>query len=373
MKGKMVKTIKTIILLLIIIICGIYYYKSYDKFKGLKVTEWNNIYNENNITVFYEDLDKELNKNLKNLNRTYKVDEIIKESQNEMDKVLKVVDILKSIVNYDDVPDSIGNDGYSILKEKGENRKVSDRDMALIARDLILISGNKARIGVLRGKDSQFNSNHSYYVVEYWNKEYNKWIMIDFKDKGYMLNKDIPLSVVEIINSDLKEMIYVGNSTQKKYKNKIKGYLNTYSIPIDNTTDFKKSNSYISYIKNVESVEIKLKDEFMPPTIFTMEEKLFNLAPDTKIEEKDKGAYIILMKKPKDLIVNNNNEDNNIFVLGAFQNGKILDSYYANINDSGFEQINMYKDVEFIKGSTKIDISIDGTNIVSSVKVVNDK
>lgn len=367
------RPIKTLILVGIILILGVYYINSYDKYKGIKVVEWNNIYNENNINIFYEDLESEQNEKLAKLDSTYRIDEIIKEETKEIDKILKTVDILNSIVNYDDVADSVNSDGYSILKDKGENRKVSARDMAIIERDIMLIAGYNARIGVLRQDNPQLNSNSSYYVVEYWSEEHGKWVMIDFRDKGYFLNGETPLSTVEVLNSDIKDITYVGQTEEKKYRKDIEKYLKSYSIPIDNTLINKRSNSYICYIKDEKNIELKGYNSFIPPTIFTMEEEMFNLKPGSVATKEDEGVYIILMKKSPVVEKDKETVEDNTFVLGGFQNSSILSEYYIRINNLEYEKVNMHKEIELPNGETKIEISLDGVNTVGSVVIVNEK
>lgn len=49
----------------------------------------------------------------------------------------------------------------------------------------------------INGVDGQVNNKEKlYYVVEFWSKEYNKWVMIDFIDKRYFDNEGFPCSVM---------------------------------------------------------------------------------------------------------------------------------------------------------------------------------
>lgn len=337
--------------------------------KGVKVMRWENYYNENNIVFFYGN---SLNEDLKILDSTYKVNELVNKETSEIDKVLKTVDILNSIVEYDDVKETEFNSGYEILLDKAESKKVSQKDMAIIERDLLTIIGFNARTGIFRKDNAQFAKNPEYYVAEYWSTKYNKWIMIDFLDKGYFLEGDNKLSSVEVLTKDIRKISYLGKSSQKDYKSKIKEYLNTYSLPIDNTTFVTKSNSYVTYVKDKNSIELKLKNKFLPPTIFTEELRLFEKSPFDKQVGSDERAYIILAKSssksekssdtPKD-------KSSVKLVIGGFRDDKIMDTYYLNINDSGYEQINKYKEIELSEGVTKIELSLDGTNTVSSVVI----
>lgn len=337
--------------------------------KGISVEILENYYNENNIVFFYENSS---NENLKNLDLTYKVNEIVNQEISEIDKVLKTVDIITQIVEYDDVKETEFNSGYEILLEKGKNKKVSQRDMAIIERDLLTIIGLNARVGIFRKSNVQSSKNPEYYVVEYWSTKYNKWIMIDFLDKGYFLKGDNKLSSIEVLTNDIKKIAYLGKSSQKDYKNKIKYYLNSYSVPIDNTINMVKSNTYVTYVKDTKSIEIKLKNKFLPPTIFTQRLELFEKSPFDKQVGSDEKAYIILAKS------NNKSNDSNELekdkntiklVIGAFKDDKIMNTYYLNINNSGYERVNKYKEIELDKVLTKIDLSTDGINTISSVVI----
>lgn len=337
--------------------------------KGIDVVSWDNYYNENNIVFFYGN---PLDEDLKRLDSIYKVNELVKGETFEIDKVLKTVDILDNIVECDDVKETEFRSGYKILLEKGESKKVSKRDMAIIERDLLAAAGLNSRIGIFRRDNAQFVKNPEYYVVEYWSTQYNKWIMIDFFDRGYFLEGDNKLSSVEVLTKDLKRIAYLGKSSQKDYKNKIKEYLNSYSLPIDNTTSVSKSNSYITYVKDNNSVEIKLENKFLPPTIFTEELKLFEKSPFDKQIATDEKAYIILGKSSSKSNENSySSKDKNAIrlVVGGFKDDKIMDKYYLNINDSGYEEVNRYKEIDLNQGVTKIDLSLDGINKTSSIVI----
>ena len=170
--------------------------------------------------------------------------------------------------------------------------------MAYIERDILLASGFISRIGEFRKEAPQFENTPSYYVVEYWSKEYKKWIMIDFRDQGYFEKENNPLSAIEIIDEKLKDLTYIGNDTQNNYRKKLSEYLSSYTIAIDNTLPMENSNSYITYCKETKDIDLKKGSEFIKPTIFTTSKSLFQMSPTDKPTVKDTKAYLILMKKP---------------------------------------------------------------------------
>ena len=360
------KLIKVILVALIIIVCATLYFKNFSNNKGLRVIEWDNIYNDNNITLFYQDIEEKPN-SIKKLDNVYSVSKIVNNNKSELEKALQTVDILKSIIEYDDVDSSVAKDGYGILDEKGGNKKVSDRDMAIIERDILLAAGFVARVGEFRKETPQFQKNPSYYVVEYWSKEDNKWIMVDFKDKGYLEKGGVKLSSIEVLGEKLKDLTYIGNSSQNDYRKKISKYLSSYTVAIDNTISMKKSNSYLTYCSSEKDIDMKIENDYFPSTIFTTEKTLFTLSPSTKANGKDSSTYIILMRKPME------SSNSYVYVIGAFENGSTIKDYYLRINDGEMKKIDRYEEVELVEGTNKIELSKDGVNILKRIVVERDK
>lgn len=359
--------------ILICIICIMLFFIHFSKgneVKELEILTWDNYYQENNIAFFYDD---ENNERIKSLDTAYEVKNKLNECDSEIDKVLKSVDIAQTLCQYDDINDLNQKSGYDILKKLGGRSKVSGKDMAIIDRDLLASYGFKSRVGVFRSKNAAFDKKYSYYVVEYWSTEKNKWIMIDPIDRGYFREKDTLLSAIEVITKEYNHLFYEGKTKEKDYKNNLKKYLDSYSIEIDNTIKNNKSNAVINYVKNELGLDIKFKDKFAPPTIFTQDTKLFERNPtDNKIGQ-DKNAYLILMEK-QDLVKmadknqgKKDNKDSVFMILGAFKDGKIMNEYYLSTNNSEYERINRYKEIEIPKGETEYTLSTDGVNPVSKI------
>ena len=360
------KLTQVILVALIIIVCATLYFENFSNNKGLRVIEWDNVYNDNNITLFYQDIEEKPN-SIKKLDNVYSVSKIVKNNKSELEKALQTVDILKSIIEYDDVDSSVAKDGYGILEEKGGNKKVSDRDMAIIERDILLAAGFVARVGEFRKETPQFEKNPSYYVVEYWSKENNKWIMLDFKDKGYLEKDGVKLSSIEVLGEKLKDLTYIGNSAQNDYRKKMSKYLSSYTVAIDNTISMKKSNSYLTYCSSEKDIDMKVGKDYFPSTIFTTEKILFTLSPNTKANGKDSSTYVILMRKPME------SSNSYVYVIGAFENGSTIKDYYLKINDGEMKKIDRYEEVELVKGTNKIELSKDGVNIIKKIVVERDK
>ncbi|NFI95701.1 hypothetical protein FC961_15115 [Clostridium botulinum] len=370
MSKKIKNRLKAILVFLICIILFVVHFSKINQVKEIEVLTWENYYNENNIAFFYDD---ENNEKIKSLDNTYKVKEVLNESDKEIDKALKSIDILNAICQYDDIDDLKQKSAYDIFKKLGGRRKVSAKDMAIIERDLLASYGFKSRVGAFKMKDAAFEDKYNYYVVEYWSNENNKWVMIDPLDKGYFRERDTLLSAIEVMTKEFNPLFYEGKTKEKEYKNNLKKYFGSYSIEIDNTIKNNKSNTSITYIKNEKALELKFKDEFGAPTIFTQETKLFEKSPEDIKVGQDEKAYLILMEK-QDLvkITENNqgkdqNKDSIFMILGAFKDGKIMDEYYLSTNNSEYEKINKYKEIEIPKGETELNLSIDGVNVISKI------
>ena len=261
------KIIKTLLLLTIVGVVGILFMYNYkNNTRDIEVTKWDNIYNEDNIDFYYDD---NKNETIIKLESTYKVNSIVNKEKKEINKVLKTVEILNSISECDDVKDNELIDGYSILKNIGKSKKVSDREMAVIERDLLLASGFNARIGEYRKSIPDKYDNSSYYVVEYYSKEYKKWVLIDYKNRAYLSKDGKPVSAIDLIGEKLDGFKYNGRTSYKIFKDSIKKYLSSYTIAIDNTLTMKKSNRYITYISRNKDIDLlKNKKTFVSLNIY---------------------------------------------------------------------------------------------------------
>ena len=277
--------------MVLLIACIILTVVNFSANKIDRIIEWNNYYNEDNIVFFYEDSS---NEKLNKLTTEYNLKEEVSGCSSEFEKVLKAVKVLDNMVSLKDIINTGLNNGYDILKTKTHSKQVSFKDMAIIARDFVNSIGVKSRIGVFRIGNSKYESEFEYYVLEYWSNEYNKWIMIDFTDAGCFEGGQAKLSAIEVINSDIKDIFYMGETSQFDYKNKISKFLDSYTISIENSNEKKRSNCNVTYIKNETALEYKVKGQFIPPTVFTTESKLFEKSPFNKLVGDDEKAYMLI-------------------------------------------------------------------------------
>ena len=360
---------RLILLFILVAVIGLLFYKNFETKKELDIKKWDNIYNEENIALFYEDNKNiENNKSLKELDKVYKVRELTSKGTSEIDKVLKCIDILKNIVEYDEVADGNLIDGYEILKAKDTSKKVCGREMAIIARDLIITSGYKCRVGEFRSENPQLSKSPSYYVVEYFSEEDQKWVMIDFKHRAYYLKDKKKLSAIEILNNKYSDLKYKGRSKFDDVKNDFKRYLSSYTIAIDNTLKMEKSNSYLTYISSKKDIDLKKGNKYISPTIFTENTDLFLKSPNDGINSEDDSAYLIMMKKQVDT-----KENNLEYVIGAFKNDSVINNYYIKINGDDWKQVkNFYYDNKIKTGDNTIELSLDGKTSIRKI-IINKK
>lgn len=336
---------------------------------GFKVTSWDNYYDENNIKFFYEN---PKNEKINQLNSDYKVKEYVNAGESEIEKILKTIDILDNIIQIDDVEDTNITSGIDILNSLEGRKKVSIKDASIIERDLIEAAGFYSRTGSFRKKDSQFEEKKAdYTVIEYWSMDQQKWVMIDFQDKGYFTHGDEKLSAVEVMNQDLKDMAYLGNTTQSEYKNMIKHYFSSYSLAIDNTIKRDRSNTYVTYLSEKAIPELKYNKTFAPPSIFTKKKELFEKSPFNTELAEDQKAYLLVVPVP-----DKDTEKKQVKVkllLSAFKDDKVIDSFYVRVNGSDFEKISQYKNIDCPKGKMKLELSLDGQNVIDTVEIDNQK
>ncbi len=360
---KTKKIINSILVILVVSIGFTFIFN--NKFKrDLSIEKWDNIYNENNINFFYSNEDED---KIKILKQTYNLEEKVKDEKDLIKKAIRVSEALNEIITFDDIPSSNKINGFDILKEKNGSKKASGRDLGIIYRDFLQSLGYTARLGEFKRTNVAFSKEKSYYVVEFWSKEYNKWIMIDFIDRGYFDNKDFPCSAMELLDIDIRNLNYTGNSKRSDYIPMLKKVLYTYTISIDNTSTMEKSNSYITYIKDEDDIALKFKGNFLPPTIFTENKDIMNRNPIENSVIKDEKAYIVLMKKQE-----NNEEDNSkakSFIIGGFKDGKILDEYYIREKEGEFIKVKKYKDILLTEGDNIFELSLNGKDVISSIEI----
>lgn len=333
---------------------------SVNKNKGIFITKWNNIYEGKNIKFYYEDSKSTY---MQNLNTKYGLDDKVKDSKDDLEKVLRIKDWVHTLLQYNKGTFLGKEDAVSILEATKDSKNASDRDFAIVYSEALTSVGAYSRIGEFRAKDGQFQKEGSLYICEIWNEAQKKWVAIDIANNCYYEGKESLLSAAEVVDKGLGGAKIVGVKDAKKYISKINKYFYSYTISIDNTKAVnKKSNSFITYIPSNTLPEIKVLNKYVEPTIFVNKLDVFNISPkiEYKDDKSDTLATLILMKKdPKE------DKDGNLnFVLGAFKNSAMVKEYYISINGSEISKVSKYIDVVIKEGKNVIALSEDGKTIV---------
>ncbi|WP_163194092.1 transglutaminase domain-containing protein [Clostridium thermarum] len=334
--------------------------------KGLKITKWDNFYDGNNIHFYYEDFN---NTNIQELNSSYKLNEKIGNSGDELERSLKIVEWMKSLMEYNKGSIGTKEDALSILKEVETTKKASDREFSIVFSQASTAIGIYARRGEFRLKEASTINGEDYYKVnEIWSDKFNKWIMIDPSTGVYIQKDNVPLSAMELVQNGLKNVEAVGVKESKKYIEKLEKLLYSYSIPIDNGVyGRKRSNTYITYLKKGEVPTLKMSQGFVVPSIYVNNDNLFNISPKIVYtdDKSDTIPTLVIMKKSAEGTIT----DDKTFVVGVFINSVMLESYQLKINEEPWKKIDMYTDFVLNEGVNTISLSLNGSDILRQIVI----
>jgi len=328
---------------------------------NVKVVEWNNVYEGNNIHFYFNNSDPSYT-NLKNL---YGLEKVTSNAQNDLEKTLAVIDWLnkKAKINISAMESKKTTE--QIISGLETNPVLSQKDYYIVLEDLLTSVGVFCRQGYFEAANtSNDKKSNQYNVIEIWSRLHGKWILIDGTLKDYIMMDNIPISAVELMNSDFNKLTFndmKDSKTQKKYFKNISQYLTAYSVKINNDKfDETKSNSIITYVKDKKNIQLESAKGYSQPTIFCIDEKLFQINPEIIYhnDNSDKAPTIIVAKRN----IKEDTEEYSKFTIGAFSNSVMVDNYYLSINGGAYNQVRLYYDLSLPKGSTSISLSLDGKN-----------
>lgn len=361
----------TIILIwiIIVLVCiTAFKFKNIGNKVGFRIVKWNNIYTGNNIQLYYGSTEKQL---LKELKGRYNLEQITENGKDDFDKSLQIMHWINENMHYDskikEYPEEKG--AFDILEDE-KKKTYSNKEICTIYNEFTTALGITSRIGELTlYKEEKTRGKRSLQVCEVWSNKYNKWIMIDVSNGIYVKYNNIPLSTIEIIEKGIDSLEIVGTTDSKSYKDEMKKYFYNYIIKIDNSVyDLKKSNSYISFIKDIENISsIPLDENNFHPIIFTNNSHLFTLSPEynSKGNNKDKIPTLIFSKKSKEKL---ESEVKMELYGGVFQDSSMIEKYYISINNGPFKLQNTYFDVVIRKGITNIKLSKNGQDVIREIR-----
>lgn len=328
---------------------------------NVKVLEWNNVYEGNNIHFYFNNSDPSYT-NLKNL---YGLEKVTSNAQNDMEKTLAVINWLNKRAKINISAMESKKTTEQIISGLETNPVLSQKDYYIVLEDLLTSVGVFCRQGYFEATNtSDDNKSNQYNVIEIWSRLHGKWILIDGTLKDYIMMDNIPISAVELMNSDFNKLTFndvTDSKAQKKYFKNISQYLTAYSVKINNDKfDETKSNSIITYVKDKKNIQLESAKGYSQPTIFSIDEKLFQVNPEIVYhnDNSDKVPTIIVAKRN----IKEDTEEYSKFTIGAFLNSVMVDNYYLSINGGAYNQVRLYYDLSLPKGSTTISLSLDGKN-----------
>lgn len=328
----------------------------------VKVESFDNIYEGNNIRFYYMDGKNDYQKNLK---EKYKLNEVIGSAGNEIEKAMAIIDWVNEKAEFNVSAMEVGKTTDEIMEKLENSKALSDEGYAIVLEETLSTLDVFVRKGTyLTANTVKPDPSQSYKVIEVWSKVHAKWVMIDVGNKCYMTLDDVPLSAVEVIENGLDKVNIVGLKNEKevkRYKKDMNKYFNMYTMPIDsNKYRELKSNSYVTYVKNLEDVQLENQKGFISPMIFVNKRDVFDLNPEIINGNRNKDTKAAMILSKKDL--KEDKEGAVGFTIGAFKDSVMLEKFYISINGGKYYEVKNYYDLSLVEGSTKITLSEDGVN-----------
>lgn len=351
------------ILVIILSIVGFWFLGQRDD--GLKysteVEQWDNLYEDDNIRFYY--IDEEIPE-IVHLKGKYEVEKIVQMDDSEIEKALDINSWLKVRCKVTVSTMETNKNAEELLITLNEETMVSQKDYNSILQEMLASIGVKTRVG-------EYVLEESYSVIEVWDSKLGKWVMIDGIEDGYIKSDNKPLSAVELLDVELDQVIISTNEEdrllKKSYIKTLKNTLGTYTIKIDNSKYEQSTiNSHITYVKNVEDIQLETDKGYIQPTIFVDDAVLFNISPFIEVDsEGDEIPTIIFAKRN----VKEDGENYIKFTLGAFMNSSMVEEFYISLNKGEYIKVDTYYDLSIENGSNSIEISLDGINPLRTVKI----
>ncbi|WP_017416677.1 hypothetical protein [Clostridium tunisiense] len=337
---------------------------SYDY--NVKVTNWDNLYEGNNIHFYYLNKDDPKLIDLKN---KYDFDQVVNGGSNEIEKTIALIKWLNTRAEVRPSAMEAKKSVDEMLMGLQSNKVISLQDYNIILEEALSSVGIIARTGELRASNNlKIKNNSSYSVLEVWSKVHGKWVMVDGTIESFMSREGIPLSAVELVKSNTDGIIVENGKEASKYLKGISQYLYTYTIKIDNSKGEQyKSNSSISFVKDKQYIQLETLEGYIQPTIFVVKDNVFNINPEIvyRNDDSDKIPNIIFAKRN----IKDDTEDYVKFTVGAFINSYMVEDYYISINGKDYVPVKNYYDLSLPVGKTSISISLDGKAPIRTVEL----
>ncbi|MFD3156027.1 hypothetical protein ACFIJ5_04050 [Haloimpatiens sp. FM7330] len=367
------KWVSVILVVILAVVLGVTLNKNTNKELKEKVSvkKWNNFYNGSNIHFYYQASD---GLNIEQLEESYSLKKLVRNCKSDFEKALKIMEWTDKKLKYNRTSMKVKGNALGILKDVEKSGKsISDEDYCKVYNEAAISVGLKSRIGEFKVKEpNKEKGMYNYFICEVWSDKYKKWIMIDSPNNHYITHEGVPLSAIEVIEKGIDKIKILGGNSAQKYIKNMEKYFYSYTIAIDNNIyGAKKSNSYITYIKNDKIPKIYIKDQFIKPTIFTYKNDLFKISPNVKYKDNKSDEVSTIIFSQKKSIENNDNSKEKISLYGgAFRNSVMLEKYKVSVNSSKWEDVEGYFTVDLKNGENVIKISQDGKKAEREVIII---
>lgn len=156
--------------------------------------------------------------------------DIIKNFNNDKDKVLSVLNWTHQQWKHNGSNEPSKNDALTILKEAKEGKNFRCVEYGIVSANALQSLGYKARVLALKTKEVETtNSGAGHVLAEVWIPDFNKWALIDGQFNIMPVLNGIPLNAIEFQEAF---------ATKKNYK----------LIDINGKVSKKRRNNYLSFI-----------------------------------------------------------------------------------------------------------------------------
>jgi len=179
---------------------------------------------------------------LKMLLSSYDLDKIAENEENEMDKILQLLQWTNSRWEHSGSNKPSESNTLTILKEAESGKKFRCVEYGIVLKSVLASNGFKARTLSLKTRDvEKVRLGAGHVLTEVWSNTYDKWFMLDAQFNVVPTLDNTPLNAVEFQNAIIQNADYqlidingeVDRKRRKKYLNFIPHYLYFFDYKFD--------------------------------------------------------------------------------------------------------------------------------------------
>ncbi len=187
---------KTIYLMFLIIVISITVYS----FKNVNVeVDLLKFDYEHSSNQYEFQWSKPNNSYLTELRKEFKLDELVKDSEDDLDKILIVTNWVHNLWEHDGSNQPKKRDPISILREVQKGEQFRCVEYAVVINGCLNALGIPSRVIGLKTKDVETRkSGAGHVVVEAYLRDLNKWVMVDGQWNVIPIHNGDPINTVEL-------------------------------------------------------------------------------------------------------------------------------------------------------------------------------